>query len=122
MSLERSYMEGRLRVLGGFEIANVDITTFEGKSLLQEENVVSPVLGLGRTTYTAFQTGLIYDTRDLETDPNQGIFSELTNELFWTALGSNSNLNKTFFHINYYQKLFPQTFGKIVLATRFGYG
>jgi len=122
MSLEHSFMDGKLRVLGGFEIANVDITTFEGKSLLQEENAVSPVNGLGRNTFTMFQTGLIYDTRDLETDPNQGVFSELTNELSLTELGSHSNFNKVFFHINSYHKLFAKTFGKMVLATRFGYG
>ncbi len=122
VSLEHSFMEGRLRTLFGFEFANVGISTFGGNNLLQNENAVAPLLGMGRNNVGIFQTGLIYDTRDLETDPNQGIFAELTNELSLQAFGSAFNFNKTFFHANMYQKVLPSLFKKVVFASRLGYG
>lgn len=122
VSLEHSFMEGRLRTLFGFEYANVGISTFSGNNLLQNENAISPVLGLGKNNVGIFQTGLIYDTRDLETDPNQGVFAELTNELSLKGFGSAFDFNKTFFHLNVYRKVFPSLFKKVVFASRIAYG
>lgn len=122
VSLEHSFMEGRFRTLFGIEFANVGISTFNGNNLLQNENSVNPLLGMGNNNVGIFQSGLIFDTRDLETDPNQGIFAELTNELSLKAFGSAFNFNKTFFHANFYQKLFPKLIKKMIFATRFAYG
>jgi hypothetical protein len=122
VSLEHSFLEGRFRTLFGFEFANVGISTFSGNNLLQNENYVNPLLGMGNNNVSIFQSGLIYDTRDLETDPNQGVFAELTNELSLKVFGSAFNFNKTFFHINYYHKMFPKIFKKMVFASRFAYG
>ena len=122
VSLEHSFLEGRFRTLFGFEFANIGISTFTGNNLLQNENSVNPLLGMGNNGVGIFQLGLIFDTRDLETDPNQGIFAELTNELSLKAFGSAFNFNKTFFHANFYKKLFPKLMKKMIFASRFAYG
>jgi outer membrane protein assembly factor BamA len=68
------------------------------------------------------QVGFIYDTRDLETDPGNGIFAELTNETSLTRFGSLYDFNKTFAHFNFYHKQFPNVFKKLVLAGRVAFG
>jgi outer membrane protein assembly factor BamA len=77
---------------------------------------------VGNNVVSFVQAGLIYDTRDLEPDPSNGIFTELTNELSVKSLGSQYNFNKTFFHFNYYHNLFPSVFKKIIFAGRVGIG
>lgn len=122
VSMERSFLEGRLRTLIGFEAASLNITTFQGNSLLLNDFNAGKISGLGKSTITFAQLGLIYDSRDLETDPSNGMFAELTNELSLKVLGSNSNFNKTFGHINYYHKVFPSLLKKLIFASRFALG
>ncbi|MBI3235436.1 MAG: BamA/TamA family outer membrane protein [Bacteroidetes bacterium] len=122
ISGERSYMDGKLRALIGYEIAQVKIKTFDGKSMLQNDAAHSHVLGLGKSIVTFVQGGLIYDTRDLETDPGKGVFAEVTNELSLKTLGSKFDFNKTFVHINYYQSLLKKYPKKIILACRTAWG
>lgn len=121
-SVERSYLEGKIRVLGGVEVAFVDISTFEGNSFLKNDFQNKKITGIGKQWVTFLQSGFIYDTRDLEPDPNKGLFMELNNELSLKALGSKYDLNKTFFHLSYYKSLFPKTFRKLVLASRISFG
>jgi outer membrane protein assembly factor BamA len=118
VSVERSFMEGKLRALIGYEVAQVNISTFKGNSLLQNDYQNHRILGVGSSLVTIAQVGLIYDTRDLETDPGQGVFSELTNELSLQSLGSAYDFNKTFFHFNFYQNLLAKKFKRLVLAGR----
>ena len=122
ISGERSFLEGKVRTLIGYEMAHVGISTFEGNSLLQNDFTQNKILGIGSSLVGISQVGLIYDTRDLETDPSQGIFAELTNELSLKSLGSAYNFNKTFFHVNFYQNLIPQKTKKLVLAARIAGG
>ena len=122
ISVERSFMEGRLRTLIGYEIANVNMTPFQGNSLLRNDFNSKRILGVGNNTITIAQVGLIYDTRDLEPDPSQGIFAEVTNELSLKALGSAFDFNKTFGHLNYYRKVLPGTFGRLIFAGRLAMG
>ena len=122
ISGERSYLEGKLRLLAGFEAALVNISTFDGNSRLQNDRQKGAVLGVGRSFVTIEQVGIIYDTRDLETDPSQGIFSELTNELSLKSLGSAYDFNKTFVHFNYYHNLIKTKVKKLVLAARIAGG
>jgi len=122
VSLEHSYLEGRLRALIGYEIANVDMSSFGGNSLIQNDFNSKRLLGLGKYNITIAQLGLIYDTRDLEPDPSNGIFAELTNELSLKSLGSAYDFNKTFAHINYYKKLFPNTVKRLIFAGRVAMG
>lgn len=122
VSVERSFMEGRLRMLLGYEAAYVNFTSFNANSLLQKEYNSGKILGLKKGFVELLQVGFIYDTRDLETDPSNGVFAELTNELSLRSLGSLYDFNKTFAHFNYYKKLFPGTFKKLVLAGRVAFG
>jgi hypothetical protein len=122
ISLEHSYMEGRLRALIGYEIAGVNMTSFSPNALIQQDFDNKRIFGLGSYNIAIAQVGLIYDTRDLEPDPNNGIFAEVTNEFSSQALGSALNFNKTFFHLNYYKKVFPGTFNRLVFAGRVAAG
>ena len=122
LSFEHSFMEGKLRALVGYEYAKVNFTTFKGVSLLQNEFNSNKITGVGKNNVTFLQCGFIYDTRNLETDPTNGIFAEVLNELSLKALGSQYNFNKTFAHINYYKSLFPKVFKRLVFAGRAGIG
>ncbi|MDB5257442.1 MAG: peptide-binding protein [Chitinophagaceae bacterium] len=122
ISAEHSFFDGKVRVLGGYELADFNITTFNGKSLLQQEYNAGKVLGVGHGLISMVQAGVVYDTRDLETDPGKGIFAEITDEFSTTALGSSYNFNKTFFQIKAYQRLLPSVFKKMILTGRFGSG
>jgi len=121
-SMEKSYLEGKLRVLGGLEFAYVNMSTFGGYSLLANDYSTNKIVGDGSQIVTFVQAGLIYDTRDLEADPNRGLFIELNNELSLKALGSKYNFNKTFFHLSYYKSLFPGVFKKLIFASRISMG
>ena len=118
ISGERSFLDGKLRTLIGYELAYFGISTFSGNSLMQNDFTQNKIVGVGKGIVGLAQLGLIYDTRDLETDPSQGIFAELTNELSLKSLGSAFNFNKTFCHFNYYQNLIPGKIKKLVLAAR----
>ncbi len=120
VSAERSFFKSKMRGLFGLRYANMGIFSFGGNSLLQNDFNSGNILGLGRTTVTMIQTGLVYDTRDLESDPNKGIFAEVTNELSLKALGSGYTFNKTFAQVKFYQRLFPSVFKKLVFAIRGG--
>jgi outer membrane translocation and assembly module TamA len=122
VSLEHSFLEGKLRTLIGYEIASVNMSPFQGNSLLRDDSNNGKILGVGTNTVTIAQVGLIYDSRDLEPDPSNGIFAELTNELSLKAFGSAFNFNKTFAHVNYYTKLFPSVFKRLIFAGRAAMG
>jgi outer membrane protein assembly factor BamA len=122
VSLEHSYLQGRMRALIGYEIAGVDMSAFQSNALIQQDFNNKKILGLGNYNIAIAQVGLIYDTRDLEPDPNNGIFAELTNELSLKSIGSFYDFNKTFFHFNYYKKIFPGTFKRLVFAGRASIG
>ena len=111
-------MECKLRLLAGLEFAQVNITTFSGNSRLQNDRQKGIALGVGKSFVTIEQLGIIYDTRDLETDPSQGVFAEITNELSLKSLGSAYDFNKTFAHFNYYHNLIKTKVKKLVLAAR----
>jgi outer membrane protein assembly factor BamA len=120
VSAERSFFKSKMRGLVGIRCANMGIFTYGGNSLLQNDFVSGKALGVGRTTVTMVQAGLVYDTRDLESDPSKGVFAEVTDELSLQALGSNYNFNKIFAQAKIYQRLFPSVFKKLVFAMRGG--
>jgi hypothetical protein len=122
LSMERSFNEGRIRLLAGYELAKLNLTAFSGNSLLTTDFQHGLIRGVGQNLVSFVQAGFIYDTRDLEGDPSSGIFAELTNELSLKALGSQFNFNKTFAHVNFYQRLLPDTFKKLIFAARFSLG
>jgi hypothetical protein len=123
ISGERSFYEGRVRLLIGYEIAGINISTpLNDSSYVHQESLAGHITGFGQNRISLLQTGIIYDTRDLETDPSRGIFAEITNEMSSMALGSQYNFNKTFVHVNGYYSILPKQFKKIVLCGSFGMG
>jgi len=123
LSMERSFYEGRLRTLIGYEIGSVNLSTpLNDSSLLHKDYLVGNIKGFGQNLVTFAQVGLIYDTRDLEPDPSKGSFAELTNELSLIALGSQYNFNKTFFHYNLYYPVLPKLFKRVTFAGRIAMG
>ena len=131
--------DGRWRVMGGYEIQNLQYKTFEGEeaeaidpdtgnttqapngfSLLQRDFEDGKISGVDGGWVSIFQTALIYDTRDFEPDPTKGFYFEAANEYSSNLIGSEFDFNKLFIQGRYYQKL---PFGKrTVLASRLGIG
>lgn len=122
ISAEHSFLDGRMRVLGGFEFAYLNVTPFSGSSMVRNDYDAGKIKGLYKGQVTILQAGIVWDTRDLETDPSRGVFLEATNELSLQALGSKYNFDKVFVHAKGYQKVLPGVFNKMVLAGRFGMG
>jgi len=122
VSMERSFNEGRIRLLAGYELAKLNLTSFPGFSLMEIDAQKQLITGVGHNLVSFLQAGFIYDTRDLEGDPSNGIFAELTNELSLKSLGSQYTFNKTFAHVNYYKRLLPSTFKKLIFAARISMG
>jgi outer membrane protein assembly factor BamA len=120
--MEHSYLEGRLRVLGGIEFDLVNMSANPGKNKLIEDIKAGKLTGMGQTATILYQIGVVYDTRDLETDPGNGIFAEATNELTIKGLGSPFTMDKTFIQGKFYKKILPQIFKKVVFAARIGIG
>jgi outer membrane protein assembly factor BamA len=122
ISAERSFWDSKMRALIGYEIARVGITTFNDSSLVSRDERAKGILGVGTNLVSFIQCGLVYDTRDLETDPNKGVFAEVTNELSLRVLGSAFDLNKTFAQVKFYRRILPAVFRKMVFASRVGMG
>ncbi len=76
VSFEHSFFGGKLRALIGYEFAKVSFNSYAGESLIQNDFNKKKILGLGQNNVSFVQCGFIYDTRNLETDPTNGIFAE----------------------------------------------
>jgi outer membrane protein assembly factor BamA len=122
VSVERSFFGDKVGTLVGFEVAQLNYTTFKGNSLLQKQSDAGLVKGVRNNFITIAQLGLAYDTRDLEPDPSSGLFLELTDEVSLKSLGSSYNFNKIYAHANWYQSILPSVFPKLVFAGRLGLG
>lgn len=123
VSGEYAMLDSKVRALIGLEAAGVDISTFSPTAKLAQDRLADKqVQGDGNYLVTIAQAGLMYDTRDLETDPTNGVFAEITNELSLRALGSAFNFNKTFVHAAIYKRLLPAQFKRLVFAGRVAAG
>jgi outer membrane protein assembly factor BamA len=122
VSMERSFFGDKVGTLIGYEVAQLNYTTFDGNSLLRKQSNSGLVKGVKNNFITLLQLGIAYDTRDLEPDPSNGLFMEITDEISATALGSAYDFNKIYGHVNYYKTLLPKIFSKLVFAGRVGMG
>ena len=130
---------GRWRVLGGYEIQRLRYRTFAGRSadavttvggtstkapngisLLERDAQQNLVSGLAGGRVSILQQALLYDTRDFEPDPTQGLYFEVGNEWSSPAIGSEFAFNKLFIQAKAFRRLpiGPRT----VLAGRVGVG
>lgn len=122
VSAERGFLENKARWLVGYEFTDIKTSPFAGNSKIANDHASGKVLGLGHINISFLQTGLVYDTRDLETDPNQGIFAEVTEELSIKSFASSSTFSKTFGQFKFYTRLLPKYCKKFVFAFRAGLG
>lgn len=123
VSGEYAMMNGKMRLILGGEYAYLNVHGVNDTiSRLNEAAEDPSFLGVGKSNVVIWQTGLVYDTRDFEPDPNRGLFAEITDEYSTKALGSDYDFNKVFLQVKWYKRLFSSTFQKMVFASRFGVG
>jgi outer membrane protein assembly factor BamA len=123
ISGEYALLDSRMRILAGFEVAKLNITSNGNEaSRIKFDAMHNSLLGVGKSIVTFLQLGIVYDTRDFEPDPNRGVFAEITEEYGSHALGSDYNMHKLFGQVKLYKRLFPNTFKKVVWANRAGIG
>ncbi len=151
---ERTYFEGRMRLMLGYEMLFININHYDGTAVPGAVNTVTgeeqEALN-GKTLITheyeaklrgdadsywrrknvsgykggrigLFQTGLMWDTRDLEPDPSRGMFIELAQEFSGGWTGSQFSFSKHLLQGIFYQRLLPHYLGRTVWATRIGLG
>jgi len=96
-SIERLFLDDRIRVLGGFGVSYTKIRNYtgtsidgapEGQTRLAADCAAGLVVGCngGRENY--FRFGVSYDTRDFEPDPNNGMFIDAAVDAGTILLGS----------------------------------
>lgn len=141
VSLEYAFLGGRMRAVGGFEAAYLDIGHYDGKkvtardpntgqqvdvangrTLLTDDEQAGRIYGARKGLVNIIQAGLVYDTRDLEPDPSRGIFAEVTDELSLPAIGSKYSFDKVFGQAKGYFRITPPNMMRIVVAARIGAG
>ena len=131
--------KGRLRILGGYELQQLNFRTFQGRSanavdpatgatttapngtsLLARDAAAGLATGLGGGLLSIAQQALIYDTRDFEPDPTRGVYLEAANEYSDKIIGSAYSFDKLFFQAKLFKKLpiGPRT----IFASRFAAG
>jgi hypothetical protein len=151
---ERTFFEGRMRLMFGYELILIDIDHYDGRLV---DGAIDPATGEevqaihGKTRisedYSAklrgdadsfwlqnniggynggriglLQSGLMWDTRDLEPNPSAGIFAEYAQEISAPWVGSEFNFTKHLVQAVFYQRLLPRTFSRMVWASRFALG
>jgi hypothetical protein len=151
---ERTYFEGRMRLMFGYELLIININHYDGvrvpgavntatgeeieaisgKTLLTESYEAKlrgdadsywrrkNIGGYNGGRIGLVQTGLMWDTRDLEPDPSRGMFVELAQEFSGRFSGSQFSFSKHLVQGVFYQRLLPQYLGRTVWATRAGLG
>ncbi|UPT65550.1 MAG: outer membrane protein assembly factor [Sphingobacteriales bacterium JAD_PAG50586_3] len=116
--------KGKWRVMGGYEIQHLKYKTFEGLvadaiepitgkettapngfSLLARDYAEGNIKGVDGGWLSILQTALIYDTRDFEPDPTNGLYFEVANELSYPAIGSQFSFDKLFVQGRVYKKI-----------------
>jgi len=123
VSGEYALLDSRMRILAGFEVAKLNITTNQSEpSRIRLDALNNQMLGVGKSLVTFLQLGIVYDTRDFEPDPNRGVFAEITEEYGSHAIGSDYNMHKLFGQVKLYKRILPNTFKKVVWANRAGMG
>lgn len=133
--VERSFLNKRLRVLGGIGLSYarirdysgtmvdaVDDTGLEVKAVqattkLREDHEAGAIVGFdgGRDNYV--RLGISYDSRDFEPDPNRGVFADLEVDVGTVALGGEYTYAKALGAVRGFWSPFP-AHADLVLAGR----
>ena len=129
-SVERLFLDGRVRVLGGFGFSYASIRDYSGKTVaatdgpateaptrLATDCAAKLLVGCsgGRDDY--LRLGISYDTRDFEPDPNSGVFLDAALDAGTVALGSQYDYVRLLGAARGYYSPIPDT-ADLVLAGR----
>ena len=104
-SVERLFLDDRVRVLGGIGLTYVKINDYTGKSVdatgpggdtsateaptrLRTDCDAGKLVGCGGGRDDFLRFGISYDTRDFEPDPNRGVYLDAAVDAGTQALGS----------------------------------
>ena len=134
MSVERTYLGGRLRPLLGLGFSytrvrdysgqEVDATDVDGSevSALMESSRFSDACSEGLQGCAGgfdnwIRTGISFDTRDFEPDPNSGVYADAALDFSTRALGSEYDYVRFLLAARYYYSPFPEL-ADLVLAGR----
>lgn len=134
VSVERTYLGGRLRPLLGLAFSYTQIGDFTGRrvdAVDDNGDEVSAEMGPSRFSEACdegltgcdggfdnwIRTGISYDTRDFEPDPNSGVYADAAVDISTGALGSEYSYVRFLIAGRYYYSPFPEA-TDLVLAGR----
>lgn len=135
VSLERLFLDDRVRVLAGLGIsygrirdytghrvdavdaAGHDATATERPTRLATDCAAQRLVGCGGGRDNYLRLGISYDTRDFEPDPNTGAFVDLAIDLGTVALGSQFDYVRALITARGYWSPLPEL-ADVVLAGR----
>ncbi len=112
---DRAWSPGKDPVLGD---SLWETSVPNGESKLTEDFLAGKIKGYNGGQANYFRTGIAYDTRDFEPDPDSGMLIEFNVANVSKLTGSTFDYNKLFFQAKYFRKLFPSFFEELVFATR----
>ena len=134
-SVERSFLDGRVRLLAGLAFSYARIRDYTGKQVdataadgahvqateaptrLREDCDRRLLVGCTGGRDNALRLGVTYDTRDFEPDPNSGAYVDLSVDVGTVALGSEFDYARFLFAARGFYSPFPCR-ADLVLAGR----
>jgi hypothetical protein len=135
LGLERLLLGGILRPLVGLGFSYARLRDYSGQltsatdpaggtvqareatTLLASDCAANRVLGCGGGFDNVLRLGLSLDTRDLEPDPNSGVYAELSSEFATKALGSQYEYVRAMLSVRGFYSPIPRL-ADLVLAVR----
>ena len=134
-SIERLFLDDKIRVLGGVGISYAKINDYTGKQVsatdatgqsimateaptrLATDCAAGKLVGCGGGRDNFLRLGISYDTRDFEPDPNSGVYLDAALDAGTVALGSQFDYVRGLIAARGYWSPIPET-ADLVLAGR----
>ena len=133
-SVERSLLDGQVRVLGGLGFSYATLRDYTGKRVdavddfgsthaieaptrMHEDCAAGKLVGCSGGWDNFLRIGAAYDTRDFEPDPNSGVFVDTGIDIGTVALGSEYDYVRLLLAARKYYSPFPDK-ADLVLAAR----
>jgi hypothetical protein len=135
LGVERLLLGGRLRPFLGVGLSYADIHDYSGRSVDAIDSAGNKLQAQEGTTLLAsdcaahlingcsggfdnvLRVAVSYDSRDLEPDPNSGVYAELSTEIGTKALGSKYDYLRTLLSVRYFYSPIPKL-ADLVVAVR----
>lgn len=127
-SAEYNLVGGWLRLLGGLQLAHTWIDDYTGKTVsgavqlnthLSEDCTAGRAIGCKGGWDNLLKLGVVFDTRDYEPDPDNGIMLEEVFEYSPKIFGSSRNYGRLSSSIRGFGKVFGVGSQKLIAANRF---